>query len=178
MAIACAAQPPRGQQRVVEGARAARRAGAIDIRLAVGQQHDERRLPFAPDAFGERRRRVEALRNRRAAAAGHRREKPLRARQRARRRQHDVGLLAAKSDERHAVAAHIAIGQHQFDRALDLRESLHGGGAGCVDDENRRRPAALTKARDAEVIGAHMNRKRWRFRRLDASQFLPRRRGP
>ncbi len=83
---------------------------------------------------------------------------------------------AAEGDHRHLVAPHIAIGQQQLDRALRLGQPVQRGGAGGIDDEDRRRGGLLAEAADADVVLPHaMRRALRRLARGAAPARAPRR---
>ncbi len=66
------------------------------------------------------------------------------------------------ASKRDAVAAHVALGEQQFDRALGLTEPMQRSGTGGIDDEDRRRPRVAPIALHPEILGAHFDAGRLR----------------
>jgi hypothetical protein len=111
-------------QRVLARLGPSRAAVACDVGTPVGQQHQHGRVAAARNLLHQRVGRFECGGQRRAATAGQARQRAFGASQRTGRCQQQVGAAAAKGDQGHAVAAHIAVGQQQLDCTLGLGQPV------------------------------------------------------
>ena len=146
-----------GRERVLLRLRPAGRPVAGDVGATVGQKDQDRRLVLAADRVGQGRGRVERGRQRRATTPGQAGEAALGADQRAGRRQQKFRLLATKGQQRHAITAHVAVGQQQLDGTLRLGQPVQRRRARGVDDKDGRGPRALPEPRHPKIVATHLD---------------------
>ena len=90
-----------------------------------------------------------------AAATGKARQCPRGPGESASRRQDDFSGLAAKGDQRHLIAPHIAFRKQKLHCALGFAKALQGRRAGGIDHEDCRGAAAGLALHDAEILAPH-----------------------